>query len=93
MEISAIKALEALSIRASEETTRFPLQAIVDDLERADWVIALQETEHRPLLDERFPGWAEEVEYWEVDDGPEALALIEHAVAELTVRLANRENP
>jgi protein-tyrosine phosphatase len=93
MEVSAVKALEALSIRAPEETTRFPLQAIVDDLERADWVIALQETEHRPLLHERFPGWAEKVEYWDVNDGPEALALIERAVADLTARLADRKNP
>jgi hypothetical protein len=30
--------------------------------------------EHLPLLKERFPGWAEKVEFWHVDDGPEGLA-------------------
>ena len=30
--------------------------------------MALSETEHRPLLSERFPGWEQRVEYWHVGD-------------------------
>jgi hypothetical protein len=58
-----------------------------DDLERADRVVALKEAEHLPLLRERFPAWAEKVEFWHVDDAPEVLALIEEEVMGLVARL------
>jgi protein-tyrosine phosphatase len=47
---------------------RFPAPLIKEELEMADRVIALKEAEHRPLLLARFPGWAERVEYWQIDD-------------------------
>jgi len=58
-----------------------------DDLERADRVVALKQAEHLPLLQERFPTWAEKVEFWHVDDAPETLALIEREVMGLVARL------
>jgi predicted translation initiation factor SUI1 len=36
---------------------------------------------------ERFPGWTGKVEYWQVEDDPSALALIEREVSDLTARL------
>jgi protein-tyrosine phosphatase len=33
-----------------------------DDLERAGRVVALKRDEHLPLLQERFPAWAEKLE-------------------------------
>jgi protein-tyrosine-phosphatase len=90
---SAVKALEMLGVCAAEDVARFPVQATADDLERADWVIALQHAEHLPLLQERFPPWAEKVEYWQVADAPEALALIEREVMALTARLIGRGRP
>ncbi len=87
MAASAVQALEALSIRAAEDVARLPVQATADDFSRAHWVVALKEVEHRPLLLERFPDWVEKVEFWEVDDAPEALALIEREVADLAARL------
>ena len=39
------------------------------------------------MLKERFPGWAEKVEFWHVDDGPEVLDLIEREVMDLAARL------
>lgn len=36
---------------------------------------------------ERFPAWAEKVEFWIVDDAPEALGLIEQEVMGLVARL------
>src|SRR6516165_11665305 len=87
MEVSAVKALEARGLRAVAECGRFPIQATVEDIEAARWIVALKEAEHLPLLKERFPGWAEKVEFWHVDDAPEALALIEREVMDLAARL------
>jgi predicted translation initiation factor SUI1 len=87
MAASAIKGLEVLGIRAAEDVARRPLPATAEDLDRADRIVALKQAEHLPLLQERFPAWAEEVEYWQVDDVPEALAAIEREVMGLTARL------
>ena len=75
MEVSAVNALEARGLRAVAEFGRFPIQATVEDFEAAHWIVALKEAEHLPLLKERFPAWAEKVEFWQVDDVPEALDL------------------
>jgi protein-tyrosine phosphatase len=87
MAAAAVKALEARGLDAVVDFDRFPMQVTVDDLERAAWVVALKQAEHLPLLQERFPAWAEKVEFWQVDDAPEALALIEREVMDLTARL------
>src|SRR2546429_2258886 len=87
MAVSTIKALDARGLRGTADLARLPAQATADDLERAAWIVALKEAEHLPLLHERFPSWAEKVEFWQVDDAPEALALIEREIMDLTVRL------
>src|SRR6266545_508455 len=87
MAASAVQALEALGVRAAEAVARFPVQVTTDDLERAALVVALKHAEHLPLLQERFPGWAERVEFWHVDDTPEVLGLIEQEVMGLVARL------
>jgi len=87
MAVEAITALEALGVRADDGVTRLPAQVTTDDLERADRVVALKQAEHLPLLQERFPTWAEKVEFWHVDDAPETLALIEREVMGLVARL------
>ena len=87
MEASAIKALEARGLRAVPEFGRFPIQVTVEDFEAAHWIVALKEAEHLPLLQERYPAWAEKVEFWDVDDGPEVLDLIEREVMDLAARL------
>src|SRR6516162_7815080 len=87
MEVSAVKALEARGLRAVAEFGRFPIQVTVEDFGAAHWIVALKEAEHLPLLHEQFPGWAEKVEFWQVDDAPEALALIEREVMDLAARL------
>jgi protein-tyrosine phosphatase len=58
MAMSAIKALEARGLCALADFTRFPLQVTADDLEIANWIVALKQAEHLPLLQERFPAWA-----------------------------------
>jgi protein-tyrosine phosphatase len=87
MEVSAVKALEARGLRAVAELGRFPIQVTAEDFEAAHWIVALKEAEHLPLLQERFPGWAEIVEFWHVDDSPEVLDLIEREVMDLAARL------
>ncbi|MBI1336256.1 MAG: low molecular weight phosphatase family protein [Phycisphaera sp.] len=72
---------------------RLPLPTTPGSLADADLVIALKETEHRPLLAERFPGWEERVEYWHVHDvdgstPQEAITQIEELVSKLVQRLA-----
>jgi protein-tyrosine phosphatase len=87
MAVSAVKALEARGLRAAAEFGRYPIQVTAEDFEAAHWIVALKEAEHLPLMQERFPGWAENVEFWHVDDGPEVLDLIEREVMDLAARL------
>jgi predicted translation initiation factor SUI1 len=87
MAASAIKALEALGVRAAEAVTRLPAQVTTDDLEGAALIVALKQAEHLPLLQERFPAWAEKVEFWHVDDAPEVLGLIEQEVMGFVARI------
>jgi protein-tyrosine phosphatase len=87
MAVKAVKALEALGVRAGDALTRMPAQVTGDDLEGAALVVALKQAEHLPLLQERFPPWAEKVEFWHVDDAPEVLGLIEQEVMGLVARI------
>jgi protein-tyrosine-phosphatase len=91
MAVEAIAALEALGVRAAEAVARWPSQVTPDDLQGADRVVALKQAEHLPLLQERFPAWADKVEFWHVDDAPEALALIEQEVMNLVARIGGGE--
>jgi low molecular weight protein-tyrosine phosphatase len=63
----AIDALRALGC-ASVEAERFPVQVEERDLQAADRIIALQEAEHKPYLQERYPTWINKVEYWHIRD-------------------------
>ncbi len=87
MAASAITALEALGVRATEAVVRLPAQVTTEDLEQANRIIALKHAEHLPLLQERFPAWVGKVEFWHVDDAPEAMALIEQEVMVLVARI------
>ncbi|CAL1239144.1 low molecular weight phosphatase family protein [Candidatus Methylocalor cossyra] len=87
--------LRALAERGihPEPPVRFPVPLREADLRQARYVVAVKEAEHRPLLDLKFPGWAERVEFWHVDDvdcaPPEhALAVLEGEVERLLRRLA-----
>src|SRR6266851_9876898 len=42
MAVSAVKALETRGLRAAVDFARFPIQVIVDDLDTADWIVALK---------------------------------------------------
>ncbi len=87
MAISAIQALAALGVRVAEDVSRFPAQATLADFEAAERIVALKHAEHLPLMQERFPAWVEKVEFWHVDDAPDALPLIEREVMSLFARI------
>jgi protein-tyrosine phosphatase len=87
MAVSAVQALAALGVCVGDDCARMPAPVRPEDFEAAHRVVALKRDEHLPLLQERFPAWAEKVEFWHVDDAPEALGLIEREVMNLVARI------
>lgn len=88
-------AADALAVRLVNlpDDERFPLSASEPDFQSATRIIALDEFEHRPLINERFPQWAETIEYWLVHDidktsATVALGQIEKNLLQLIEQLA-----
>jgi protein-tyrosine phosphatase len=86
----ALRALEELEITA-RGADRLPLQCAAADLASADFVVAVKEAEHRPLMRERFAEWEGVPSYWnvhDVEDAPpaEALKLLAQEVQTLLQR-------
>ena len=74
---------------------RAPLMLQDVDLERATYVIALNEPEHRPLMQQLFPAWVDQITYWQIPDvnvlaADQAFDLIEREVTALTQALLAR---
>lgn len=63
-----IKALETLGIKVNALSLREPIQVQETDLANADKIIAVDEVAHRPLVNNKFPQWVDNVEYWLVKD-------------------------
>jgi protein-tyrosine phosphatase len=75
---------------------RFPADMTRADFERADHIVAVKRTEHRPLVERRFADCLELVEFWEVHDldfatPEEALPQLEQHVLALLDRLAGQQ--
>jgi protein-tyrosine phosphatase len=73
-----------------------PEQVKEADFKRAARVVALKETEHRPLMARLHPGWGNRIEYWEISDldaatADVALNAIETKVMALIDALARTE--
>ncbi len=49
-------------------------------------VIAMKETEHRPMMEERFPAWAHRIDYWAFDDVEDQPATVVIPQLETRVR-------
>lgn len=72
---------------------RFPLQVHDHDLQQADLIVALDEAEHRVLLQQRYPHWVDRVLYWQINDlhlmpADVALSAIEQEVCRLIIQLS-----
>ncbi len=91
MSRNTMRWLESLAIPIPPNP-EFPRSAQVVDFEVAGLIIAVKEAEHRPLMERKFPEWADRVEYWHIHDvdcatPDDALPLLERRVAELLERL------
>jgi protein-tyrosine phosphatase len=45
-----------------------PVALKLADLAAADCVVAMKRDEHFPMMQQRFPDWAQRIRYWEVHD-------------------------
>jgi len=86
-----LKRLRHLKVK-DDSALRFPKQVEDQDIRNATLIIALDESEHRALIQDRYPEWANRVEYWNVADlwaatPEEALPIIEEQVRDLIDRL------
>jgi protein-tyrosine-phosphatase len=77
-------ALDVLGVDCPDEH-RDAIQCTEADFASADLVIAVKQTEHRPLMQARFPHFVDRVRYWEVHDIHDAPA--DAALAELRTRV------
>jgi len=73
-------------------TGPYPLRIRENDLVDASLVIAMLEEEHRPMMQEQFPRWADRIRYWNIHDidkeSPNlVLPLIEAEVEKLIQQL------
>jgi len=66
---------------ALDHHQRLPRALKEDDLTQAHRVIALNQVEHHPYLEQQYPAWANRVEYWRVSDLD--YASVEHALSEI----------
>lgn len=87
----AVEALLAKGI-SPLSALRDPKPCTLADFREAELVIGLKETEHRRLIERRFPEAADRLTYWHVDDVDVAhprvaLAMIDECVGELIVML------
>jgi protein-tyrosine phosphatase len=76
----ALAALETRGVLVRGRN-RMPTPCTAADLDAAEMIVALSETEHRPLMQERFAAWEPRTVYWQVEDvglapPDEALGLI-----------------
>ena len=90
---AVVERLHALNISIKGDS-RSPRQLSEADLAKSNLIVGLKETEHRHLLANLFPPWAEQVEYWHIDDldcaRPDVgLAHLENEVRALVTRLAS----
>lgn len=96
MSAVAIKTLGDLGILLKGNMARHPEPVALADFEQADRIVALNKAEHLPLLEARFPDWSRNVEFWSVEDTPEALVQIESEVMSLVssiLGVSKREPP
>jgi protein-tyrosine phosphatase len=94
---SAVEALVARGV-VLPRAHRDPRDVCADDIVSAALVIALKESEHRPLVLARFPDFLDRFEFWQVDDIPiirpeVALPMIEENVRALIARLLSSSAP
>jgi protein-tyrosine phosphatase len=84
-------ALAAAGVRLSEPV-RAPRQVEREDFVACSPVVAMSDSEHRAMMQSRFPAWVHVIEYWDIEDievcAPEiAMKRLTSRVHELRARL------
>lgn len=78
-----------------EEPHRMPIPAKEADFWAADHIVAVKEAEHREIMQEFFPHWADRVQYWHIHDLdaatpdlaiPELVSHVDNLFARLTAQ-------
>jgi protein-tyrosine phosphatase len=77
-----------------EIETRSPIRLEMADLQSADLIVAIHESEHRPLISQHFGPWADRASYWDVPDlnlmtAKDAFSNIEKHITRLMQELQN----
>ena len=87
--------IEALHTRQIElrHTGAGRIQLSEDDLLKADHRIAMDRSEHFQMMMNKFPAWADQIDYWDVSDIPfrssiDALPEIELKVVQLLEKVS-----
>jgi protein-tyrosine phosphatase len=80
----------------AEARPRAPIQLGINDLEAADLIVVLNESEHRVLMLQRFEQWTDQVVYWNVPDlnlmkTEDAFSRIEEHVSALIQQLQDQQ--
>jgi protein-tyrosine phosphatase len=82
---------------ALEPGVRAPLALKLSDVEKAHHIVAVDRSEHLPMLQRKFPGYIARVEFWDVQDigftaFEAALEQLELNVLALIERLRTNKN-
>ena len=86
----AVDGLDRLEVTGFED--RLPIKLFDSNLKAATHIVAVQEEEHRPMMQQLFPDWIARTEFWGVADiefrePSDALAELEQEVRKLVERL------
>lgn len=66
MSIIAVKELYKLNIIIKNPP--FPKEVEFEDMEKADMIIGMNESEHKKMIEDRFPQFKDKVSYWDIAD-------------------------
>ena len=77
-----------------EYDLRMPIPFDRSDFDFYDTIILMDQTEHRPMFEDRFPDEKEKVHYWDIVDDyikapKDVLPILENKVIELSNQLKN----
>jgi len=94
--LSELAAYRLTAVGVPFDWKRFPVQLSEADLENADLVVALKQSEHYAMMVERFPAWADRITYWQIDDidcatADEALPICESCMQSLVETLLTEQ--
>lgn len=83
--------VQAAEARGVHLDMRMPIPLTYGDLQTSHLVIALKDSEHRPMIDANFPGWSHRIHFWHVHDVDQATPEVALSEIEANVRTLVRQ--